>query len=563
MPGSGGTPGDLLVAGLNHGAHDSSAVLLRNGTIVAAVEQERFSRRKRAIDQPPVEALAWCLESAGVELGDLHAIGLGSDLDLLGEWLGMEPARRRVDLPLDDPDRLLPTSVFGAAPRPPLVPVRHHLAHAASAYWPSGFEEAAILVVDNRGEDRATTLAYGTPEGITVLDSYPIEHSLGLYYRIATQYAGLYSKDGNAGKLMGLASYGSPVHDVALRHTPDGPRWTGVPPATTSGRDLPPERTEQLLRYFTQQCFPHFAGLREETMAYADFAASVQRAVEETLLGLAADLHERTGSANLVVAGGVGLNCTANGRLAADTPFERVYVQPMAHDAGVALGAALEVSFRSDPRRFRPEPMRHAYWGPAYDDDEIAKVLAEFGLASQRLSPAGLTGRVAAAIAGGAIVGWHQGRAEVGPRALGARSLLGDPRTRATLVRLNHLKRREMWRPLAPSVLADQFDSYFVGTPNPFMIMAAQVRPEVRSRIPAVVHVDGSARPQAVERADNPLFAQLLAAFAVEAGVPLVVNTSLNTAGMPLANHPRESVSLLLDTDLDLLAIGGHLVTRR
>lgn len=553
---------DLWIAGLNHGAHDSAAALLRNGELVATVEQERFSRRKRAIDQPPVEALHWCLEHAGIGLSDVAAIGLGSDLDVLGDWMGLTRQQRREQLPLDDPDRLLPPSVFGPGPRPPIVPVRHHLAHAASCYWPSGFSDAAVLVIDNRGEDSSTTLAHATPDGIRVLASYPVEHSLGLFYRIATQYVGLYSKDGNAGKLMGLASYGRPTQDVGLRLGEDGPVWCGVPPAATSGRELPPERTAQLLEFFARRCFPYTVGLHEEVMAYADFAASVQHAVEETILALARDLYERTGSRNLCLAGGVALNCTANGRLAGEGPFERIYVQPMAHDAGVGLGAALEVARQVDPGRFRPLPMTHALWGPEYGEQEIAAALTARGLTGERLPPQALVTRLAAIIAAGGIVGWHQGRAEAGPRALGGRSLLGDPRGRQTLVRMNRLKQREMWRPLAPSVLASRFDAYFVGTPNPFMIIAARVREEVRSTVPAIVHVDGTARPQTVDPRVQPLFASLLAAFEQETGLPLVVNTSFNTAGVPLVNRPQEAIDTLLDTDLDVLAIGPFLVTR-
>lgn len=554
---------DLWVAGLNHGAHDSAAALLHNGRLVAAVEQERFSRRKRALDQPPVEALRWCLDHAGIALGELAAIGLGSDLDALGRWLGLTPAQRRAELPLDDPDRLLPAAVFGKGPRPPLVPVRHHLAHAASAFWPSFFNEAAVLVIDNRGEDCATTLGHATTAGIVVLQTYSVEHSLGLYYRIATQYAGLYSKDGTAGKLMGLAPYGRPRYDAALRPTPAGPRWAGVPPARTTGRDLPRERTTQLLTFFEDHCFPYTTGLGDEITAYTDFAASVQQAVEDTIFGLAFDLHQRTGSRNLVLAGGVALNCTANGRLAIEGPFDHVYIQPMAHDAGVGFGAALEVTRQLDPDRFRPEPMRHALWGPSYHDDAVAEALLRHRLASEHLDPETLVRRVAAAIAAGAIAGWHQGRAEAGPRALGARSLLGDPRTRTTLVRINRIKRREMWRPLAPSVLAGAYEKYFLGDPNPFMIVAATVRPEVRPAIPAVVHIDGSARPQAVHPTDLPLFASLLTAFEDETGIPMLVNTSFNTAGEPLVNTPDDAIGSFLETDLDLLAIGDHLVTRQ
>lgn len=554
---------DVWIAGLNHGAHDSSAALLRNGQLVAAVEQERFSRRKRAIDRPPVDALRWCLDHAGIELADLAGVGLGSELDALGEWMGLTAAERRRELPLDDPQRLFPARVFGDGPRPPVIPVRHHLAHAASCYWPSGFDEAAILVIDNRGEDSSTTLGVATTHGIESLVSYPVENSLGLYYRIATQYVGLYSKDGNAGKLMGLAPYGTPKYDAALRYGEHGPEWYGVPRATQSGRALPPERTRQLLAFFEERCYPYTVGLREDITAYVDFAASVQKALEETILGLARDLHTRTGAPNLCLAGGVALNCTANGRLAAEGPFEKIFVQPMAHDAGAALGAGYEVTRQVAPEHLAPQPMRHALWGPQYDEEEIQRALADHGLSGERLDPDALTGRVAAVICAGAVVGWHQGRAEAGPRALGARSLLGDPRRRQTLVRLNTIKQREMWRPLAPSVLATHFDKFFVGTPNPFMIIAAQVRPEVRAQIPAVVHIDGSARPQAVDPAEQPLFASLLEAFAVETGLPLLVNTSFNTAGMPLVNRPEESVGAYLDTDIDLLAIGPFLVSCR
>lgn len=554
---------DIWIAGLNHGAHDSAAALLRNGELFAAVEQERFSRRKRAIDQPPVDALRWCLEYAGIGLQDVTAIGLGSDLDALGQWMGLTPEQRRAELPLDDPDRLLPTAVFGDSPRPPIVPVRHHLAHAASCYWPSGFEEAAILVIDNRGEDSSTTLAYASPDGIETLVSYPVDHSLGLYYRIATQYVGLYSKDGNAGKLMGLASYGKPIYDVALRHTSNGPRWVNVPQPTTTGKALPPERTDQLLSFFAEKCFPYTVGLKDDITAYTDFAASVQHAVEDTILELARDLQQRTASSNICLAGGVALNCSANGRLATEGPFTNIFVQPMAHDAGVSLGAAYEVARQVTPTKFRPQTMTHALWGPEFDDDQIAAALAEYGLTAERCDPEGLAVRVAEVIAAGGIVGWHQGRSEAGPRSLGARSLLGDPRKRRTLVRLNELKQREMWRPLAPSVLASHFDKYFVGEPNPFMIIAAKVRPEVRPKIPAVVHIDGSTRPQVVDPHDQPLFASVLTAFESETGVPLVVNTSFNTAGMPLVNRPEESIQTFLNTDMDVLAIGSFIVSRR
>lgn len=556
--------GPTWVAGLNHGAHDSAAALLRDGQLVVMVEQERLSRRKRAPDEPPVEALRCCLDHAGLSLPDLAGIALGSDLDALARWLGLTAEERRVELPFDDPERLLPPAVFGGGPRPPIVPVRHHLAHAASAIWASGFEDAAILVVDNRGEDAATTLAHGTRAHIDQLQSFGVAESLGLYYRTATQYAGLYDSSGGFGKFMGLAAYGRPDQPVPLRLLPEGPALEGLPPLNgLPGRDIPPTRTVQLVDYFSTHCFPFTPGLREEVLAYANFAAAIQESLESVILGLAGRLREATGSPNLVLAGGVALNCSSNGRLAGSGLFDEIFVQPVAHDGGVALGAALELT-----RRLRPDlkpawTMAHAYWGPGFGQREIELELRRNGLPFQVLDPPRLIEEVAGELARGRIVAWFQGRAEVGPRALGARSILGDPRSRQTLVRLNTIKGREMWRPVAPSILAERFREYFGDAPpNPFMIVATRVRPETRCRVPAVVHVDGSARPQAVSCQTAPRFWALIQAFERRTGIPLVVNTSFNLKGEPMVNSPADAVRDFLASDIDTLAIGDALVRK-
>jgi carbamoyltransferase len=549
------------IAGLNHGAHDASCALLHNGALVVAVEQERLSRRKRATGEAPVDALNYCLEFADLELGDLDAVALGSDHDALARWLGLSSHERGAVLPFDDPDRLFPTEVFGHGPRPPVIAVRHHRAHAASAFWPSGFRAAAVLVMDAMGEDSATMLAWGDGAGIRGFRSYPVDTSLGFFYEAATEYTGLDRND--AGKLMGLAAYGRPTCQTGLAHGPEGISWPIPSSNGYRGRRLIEERQRCLLKFFEQRCFPYLGGLREEILAYADFAASVQRDLGRVILGLAAELREATGAANLVLAGGVALNCTANGLLAASGLFERIFVQPMAHDAGVALGAALEVSRELLGERFQPLTMGHAHWGPETHDEQVESELRARNLPYLELDPQQMAHQVARILAAGHLVAWHQGRAEVGPRSLGARSLLGDPRSRRTLVRMNRTKGRELWRPLAPSVLGDRFDDYFIGTPNPFMIMAATVRPEARRQIPAVVHVDGSARPQVVDPAHNPQFARLLEEFDAQAGVPIVVNSSLNLAGDPIVNAPGDTIECFLRSDIDALAIGAFLVTKR
>lgn len=554
-------PGSGWVVGLNHGGHDASCALLHDGELVICIEQERLSRHKRAVEESPADALRYCLDFAGIKLEDVDVVALGSDHDRLAEWLRLDAEGRARVLPYDQPDWLFPERLF-AGQRPRTVePVAHHIAHAASAFWPSGFDDAAVLVFDAMGEDSATSVAVGSAGGLKIVRSYPVDTSLGFYYEAASEFAGLSRHDG--GKLMGLASYGRAKYPTALRYDAanDDIRWEGVPPATRFGRDLINERGEALLRYFERECYPYTRRQDDDIMAYADFAASAQTALEETILDIAARVREETGLRRLALAGGVALNCTANGKLARSGIFDEVYVQPMAHDAGVALGAAL-VAAQSRGSDLAGSRMEHAYWGPLADEEEIRTELAAAGLSARRLPQESLLPRVAEIIANGGIVAWHQGRAEVGPRALGARSLLGDPRTRKTLVRLNTAKDREMWRPLAPSVPYERFHDYFEGVPNAFMIVAAQVRPEWRTRLPAVTHVDGSARPQAVRRADSPRYHDLLLAFERHTGTPVLVNTSLNVAEQPMACLARDSIDVFDRAGADALVLGEHLVVR-
>lgn len=549
------------IVGLNNGHHDAAAALLYEGRLIAMAEEERFSREKRAKDRPPIRALQWCLETAGIGLRDVRAIALGWDYDRLAAWQGCSDAARARRFFHDDPSFLFPAEAFGAAPLPPLVPVPHHLAHAASAYCVSGFHDAALLVCDMRGEDTATTLAHGRDGAVSVLDTFGIGSSLGLFYRAATKYVGLWRSGGEAGKLMGLAAYGEPRHPVPLAIEEGRPVLAGIADTPVPNDGLVHERTEQLLAHFARECFPHEAGLSEDVLAYADFAASAQEALTTAVLGLARVLKEVTGSSRLCLAGGVALNCTTNGALADTGLFDEVFVQPAAHDAGAALGAAL-VAARAPGGYDRDFTMEHAHWGPGYDEAQICEVLDRRGLPYELLKDEELAAAVAEVLADGGIAGWFQGRAEVGPRALGARSLLASPGTRRNLIRLNRIKGREMWRPIAPSIQAERFLEYFDGTPSPFMIVAAQVRPEVRHLVPAIVHVDGSARPQAVSRSVNPVYWELLEAFARRTGLPLVANTSFNVGGRAIVGSPSHAVDDFLAMDLDALAIGPALVRR-
>ena len=553
------------ILGLGIGGHDAAAALVRNGEVIAMGEQERFSRNKRAYHESPAQAAAWCLEYAGISLDDIAVVALGTDYQIKNSWKGLTDEELAQLPPHDCPQNLFPTALFGTGPRPPIVPVRHHLAHAASAYYISGFEDAAILVIDNQGEDSSTTLAHGVNGTITELESYEVKDSLGLFYRSAAQFSGVIGKYKSVGKLMGLASYGIPNQPMPIELIDGVPLLNGLPEVPgIRNAEMPPARSQQMFEFFTENCFPYTAQVVEEPMAYANFAASVQQAFETAVLGICKRLKQLTGSDRLVLAGGCALNCSANGKIVASNLFNEIYVQPVAHDAGVSLGAALEmerlVLGRAPQSGYQ---MDHAYLGPKFSTEQAVAAARKQQLPFEVLEQQILLKRVAHLLAEGRTVGWFQGRAEVGPRALGARSLLGDPRQRQSLVKLNQIKSREMWRPLAPSVLEEAHDTWFEsGHASPFMIVAGSVRPERRSQIPAVVHVDGSARAQAVSNKSNPRYWQLIHNFEQITGIPLVINTSFNVAGEPVVHTPENAIADFLTTELDVLVIENMLLEK-
>jgi len=548
----------MLVLGLNFGGHDPSAALVCDGVPLAMVAQERISRVKHAPYESPAGAADWCLRQAGAKPRDIDAIAVGWDHSLF--------RRRQGDPALDLPAAL--PAEFGELPElPPVHRVRHHLAHAASSFYSSGFDRAAVLIIDGQGERESASLGSADERGITFSRTIPVPDSLGHFYRAASQYAGLEKAGsrGAEGKLMGLASYGVPNQEMPLRAAPDGAglRPDLIPPDEPGQRNVLRER---LRAWFAATCFPYAAALPDEIMAYANFAASVQAVVEEAIVAFARSLRVSTGLPRIVLAGGVALNCTANGILAASEIYDDLFVPPMPADDGVSLGAALEVGRRLYGGSAAPEAfprMRNAFLGPGFSDAECQRALSSAALPSRYLTDENLAREVARHLSEGRIVAWFQGRAEVGPRALGARSLLADPRERSVVSRLNRLKGREPWRPLAPSVLAEEFGEYFTGTfRSPFMNVATCVRPEVRSRVPAIVHVDGSARPQVIVREDAPRYWSLVDAFRSLTGIPLVVNTSFNLGHEPIVDSPAQAIRSFLDGGFDVLALGNHLVCR-
>lgn len=542
----------MYILGVNPGSHDGAAALLADGRLICMIEQERLSRRKKALDESPADAIACCLAWADITLDDVAAIAIGWDM----------PRMHRLYTRFDEAswlDWLLPQEKIPYGCRPPVHYVPHHLAHAASAFWTSGFEEAAIVVIDGYGEAEATTIAAGTAAGIRILKTWDVTQSLGNFYETATRWAGFSAWD--AGKFMGLAAYGTAQQALPLCPVPGGYQITGsqLPHRLTSAQLV--QQRSLLTGYFQQHCYPFQAGDLSETMAYANFAASVQRALEDAVLQLLAGACEVAGSANLALAGGVAMNCTLNGRIARAGVVQDVYVPPVPFDAGVSLGAALVVDREICGARACPERIRHAYWAPPAP--AAARGAAEHRV--RELADAELIASVVEHLVEGHIVGWFQGRAEVGQRALGARSILGDPRRRSNLTRINTLKGREIWRPLAPSVLEEYAAELFCPTPpllSDFMLAACVVRPEVQRTLPAVVHVDGSARPQLVSRATNPRYWQVLNAFREATGVPALINTSFNLAGEPIVYRAEEALATFGRCDLDVLVLENLLIEK-
>ena len=541
----------MRVLGINAIYHDPAAALVVDGEIVAAAEEERFTRRKHgkrpvpfAAWELPEMSAAWCLAQGGLTAADVDVVTYSFDPAL---------ARPAAELGLGDPWDHLRTTYARRAPQflatalPGLDPeqvryVPHHVAHAASAGLAAPHPESSVLVLDGRGEAVSHLAGRYAPDGsLTVLASQGLPHSLGLLYEDVTEHLG-FQRSSDEYKVMALASYGVPRHLPVLR---EAVRATG-----DGGFRTDPVGWDALAK--------RRAPGEEFDAEHADLAASVQARLEEVLLQLARWLHERTGDRVLTMAGGVALNCVANSRLAAEGPFETVWVQPAAGDAGTALGGALHVAAAAGERG---APMAGADLGRGWTDAELAAWLDTARWPYER--PADLASAVAGVLAADGVVGWFAGRSEYGPRALGHRSLLANPGRRETLTRLNDVKGREQFRPVAPMVRLDRAAEVFDGPlPSPYMLFVHRVRPEWRDRIPAVVHVDGTARAQTVDPEREPAVAGLLAAFERRTGLPCLVNTSLNTAGRPMVDDPRDALELLGSAPVDALVLGPYLVRR-
>ena len=540
-----------VVLGVNAVFHDPSAAIVVDGNIVAAAEEERFSRRKHGKPavpfstwELPEQAMMFCMRRAGVTVADLDAVAYSYDPNL-AEPLGADPSAHKWEglrtVYVRRAGRFLAASLPGFDPeRVRFVP--HHLAHAASAWGPAPFDSSAVMVLDGRGEATSYLAGVARDGHCEVLVRQPLPHSLGLVYEELTEHLG-FRRSSDEYKVMAMASYGRPAHLPAFRRLiqtdceggfrTEPVNWSAFAPPGT-GDDGFDER-------------------------HADLASSVQTRLEEMILELAGWLHVRTGQRAVVLAGGVALNCVANSRLFEDGPFDDVWVQPAAGDAGTSLGAAVQVaSDLGDVVR----PMTTAALGPEWSDEELERILRQSAVPFER--PADIGAAVADVLAADGIAAWFQGRSEFGPRALGHRSLLAHPGMAANIERLNDVKGREQFRPVAPMVKIEAAKDIFEGgpLPSPYMLFIHRVRNGWPARIPAVVHVDGTARAQTVDRVDDPLTHHLLCEFESRTGLPLLVNTSLNTAGRPMVDSPRDALECFGSAPIGALALGPFLVRR-
>jgi carbamoyltransferase len=570
----------MYTLGINAAFHDCSACLVHDGIVVAAAEEERFTRVKHGkrpvpftVWQLPFHAIDYCLKEAGIELRDVSHIAYSYDPYI---QLGAHPDQATIALPLQpsrhpskwlspwDPLSLsyivnAPRQLASGAPHHLKKRFRdashdgpyqwhfveHHLAHEASAFLAAPFDDCAVLAMDGRGE-RATT-SYGVYRNgrYQRLKQVNLPHSLGLLYEAVTDHLG-FLRSSDEYKVMALASYGKPAYASAFRnvvhyhgegeYTVEAVNWTELlgPPRERGGPMDP----------------VHF-----------DIARSLQLVLEETVAQMVDWLHRQSDSRNLCLAGGVALNCVMNAKIRDNGPFSKVWIQPAAGDSGTSLGAALWIDSQQRPDARRRWHMDHVFLGPSYTDQEIEDFLRQAKIPYRRAD--NIAEETAALLAQNKVIGWFQGRMEFGPRSLGARSILASPIDPGMQSHLNLIKDREDFRPVAPVVLEEEAANWFVnGEVSPFMVFVYDVRPDKVDRIPAVRHVDGTARVQTINRLQNPAYYDLLQAFARRTGVPVLVNTSFNTRGEPIVCTPRDAVESFCTTPLDALAIGSFLLEK-
>ncbi|MCP5039501.1 MAG: carbamoyltransferase [bacterium] len=553
------------------GMHNAAACIVRDGELLAFVEEERFTHIKQ-FGGFPVESIRYCLETAGISFEEVDHIAYGwmNIPSLLWNRLATH-ARSGLLFRTEYPAGVLTIDalelVAGGLERafkthigpkvPPITCIDHHRCHAASSFRCSGFDEATLINFDGAGETTATYIGKGCGNEIETLREIKVPHSLGRAYSEFTEYLG-FVRNNDEYKVMGLASYGEPEFDLSsiIRTTREGYE---LDPAFFYRYSIPQGR-------FRVDRLEKLLGPRRDNddapidTRHKNIAASLQKRLEEVCLHLVERAISATGARKLCLAGGVALNCKNNGEILASGLADELFVQPVANDAGVALGAALELDARlGNPSKWR---MEHTFYGPEFSSEAIEAALSQTDLDYEHTDE--IEAETAAEIAAGRIIGWFQGRGEVGPRALGNRSILGNPKIAGMDDKINEqIKFREAWRPFCPSMLDEAKQDYLVGaTESPFMNLTFEIQPGRREEVPAVVHVDGTARPQTVKRDVNRRYWNLIDRFRAETGTPVVMNTSFNIKGDTMVNTPEDAIRTFRETGMEVLAIGDFMARK-
>lgn len=576
----------MYILGLNAYHADSSAAIFKDGKMIAATEEERFRRVKHWAGFPSM-AIEFCLREAGIGLSQLDHIAIGRDpYAKFGKKLlflasnpggGWRAAKERLQnakkvSSLEEEFAAIDPGLDLQALKKKIHQVEHHRSHLASAFFASPFEEAALLSIDGSGDFTTTMTATGTGNKIKVLDSVDFPHSVGLFYTAFTQLLG-FPHYGDEYKVMGLAPYGKPEYVDRLRDVlifrQDGlfrlnlkyfrSAKSGI---ISYGDDHIPVVAPLFSSYMAEK----FGACRQKdeplTQYHKDLAASVQRITEELIFHILGHLHKKTGLENVCIAGGVAQNSVANGKLTRNTPFKNVYIPSAGHDAGISMGAALYV-YNQLLAQPRAAAIWSAYTGSRFSNEEIEVYLQSRNITYRRYPDEELYGIVADRLIGAGVIGWFNGRAEFGPRALGARSILADPRRADAKELLNSkIKRRESFRPFAPSILKEYVAEYFEVTDTvPFMEKVFPIRQEKRALIPAVTHADGTGRLQSVDAETSPRYYRLIEAFRKKTGVPILLNTSFNE-NEPIVNSPEQALDCFLRTSMDMLVLENCVITR-
>jgi len=561
----------MNMLGIGGYSHDSAAALVCDGKLVAAVAEERLTRVKHQ-GGIPHKAIAWCLKSAGITPDDVDAVGC--------YMRPIQRVARRIPYRLT---RMVRSPLYSAGyigyelahnamyaygmkkiggAKTKVHFMEHHPAHAASSFLVSPYDEAALLCVDYVGEYASTWTGVGRGTSICPLRARNYPHSLGVFYSAITDYLG-FLRASDEYKVMGLASYGTPAYyddfKKIIRIRPDG--WYDIDLSWMMSHYAPGSRTGYFARKFIDRFGPPRRKGEPLEQRHMDIATSAQRVLEDAVMALAVQLQKQTGLKNLCMAGGCALNCSNNGRLLREGPFDNIFIQPAAGDDGIAIGAAYQL-YHAHTGADRTPPMQIACLGPEYTDAEVRAALDAAKLRYE--TPENLEARAAQLIADGLIVGWYQGKAEFGPRALGSRSILADPTRPDMKQNLNkYVKHREDFRPFAPSCLEEHAHEYFTGcASSPFMLFVYPVEPDKQAAVPAITHIDGTARVQTVNKDASPRYHTLIREFQKLRHVPMVLNTSFNVMGEPIVNAPVDAIRCFYSTGLDALVLGNHVIVK-